>query len=95
VSICVKDSTGPYDYSIRLRLTELAEKNNIPYKLDVFPHYGSDGSAALAAGYDLRVGLIGPGVSASHGMERTHLKGLIATRDLLLAYIRDTLKQPA
>lgn len=94
VSICVKDSTGPYDYSIRLRLTELAEKNNIPYKLDVFPHYGSDGSAALAAGYDLRVGLIGPGVSASHGMERTHLKGLVATRDLLLAYIRDTLKQP-
>jgi putative aminopeptidase FrvX len=92
VSICVKDSTGPYDYAMRLKLTGLAEKNRIPYKLDVFPHYGSDGSAALAAGYDLRVGLIGPGVSASHGMERTHLKGLKAARDLLLAYIRDTLK---
>jgi len=91
VSICVKDSTGPYDYGIRCKLTELAVKNKIPYKLDVFPHYGSDGSAALAAGYDLRVGLIGPGVSASHGMERTHLKGLTATRDLMLAYIKETL----
>jgi putative aminopeptidase FrvX len=57
----------------------------------IFPHYGSDGSIALIAGYDIRVGLIGPGVSASHGMERTHLKGLTATRDLMLAYIRETL----
>ncbi|MBU1356237.1 MAG: M42 family metallopeptidase [Candidatus Edwardsbacteria bacterium] len=91
VSICVKDSTGPYDYAIRCKLTELAEKNKIPHKLDVFPHYGSDGSIALIAGYDIRVGLIGPGVSASHGMERTHLKGLTATRDLMLAYIKETL----
>jgi putative aminopeptidase FrvX len=88
VSICVKDSSGPYDYSVRRRLVDLAEKHRIPYKLDVFPYYGSDGSAALAAGHDIRVGLIGPGVSASHGMERTHLKGLVATRDLMLAYIQ-------
>ncbi len=91
VSICVKDSTGPYDYAMRCKLTELAARNKIPHKLDVFPHYGSDGSIALIAGYDIRVGLIGPGVSASHGMERTHLKGLNATRDLMLAYIRETL----
>jgi putative aminopeptidase FrvX len=88
-SICVKDSSGPYDYAMRCKLAELAKRNSIPYKLDVFPHYGSDGSAALAAGHDLRVALIGPGVSASHGMERTHLKGLLAARDLLLAYIKD------
>jgi len=88
VSICVKDSSGPYDYQLRLRLAELARKNKLPYKLDVFPYYGSDGSAALRAGYDIRVGLIGPGVSASHGNERTHLKGLKATRDLILAYLK-------
>lgn len=88
VSICVKDSSGPYDYQMRLRLTELARKAKLPYKLDVFPFYGSDGSAALRAGYDLRVGLIGPGVSASHGNERTHVKGLKATRDLILAYLQ-------
>lgn len=87
VSICAKDSSGPYDYHFRKHLTELAIKNNIPYKIDIFPYYGSDGSAALKAGYDIRVGLIGPGVAASHGNERTHLKGITAARDLLLAYI--------
>lgn len=88
VSICVKDSSGPYDYELRCRLAQLAVKKKIPYKLDVFPFYGSDGSAALRAGHDLRVGLIGPGVSASHGNERTHLKGLLAARDLVLAYLK-------
>ena len=89
VSICAKDSSGPYDYYFRKKLTELAKKNNIPYKIDIFPHYGSDGSAALKAGHDIRVGLIGPGVSASHGNERTHLKGINATKDLLLAYLKE------
>jgi putative aminopeptidase FrvX len=88
VSICVKDANGPYDLGMRRELTALAEKNRIPYRLDVFPFYGSDGQSALAAGNDIRVALIGPGVSASHGMERTHLKGLAATRDLILAYVK-------
>ncbi len=91
VSICAKDSSGPYDYFFRKKLTELAKKNNIPYRIDIFPHYGSDGSAALKAGHDLRVGLIGPGVSASHGNERTHTKGIIAARDLLMAYLKEFL----
>lgn len=86
-SICVKDSSGPYDYNFRKKLVELAEKNNIPYKLDVYPFYGSDGSAALRAGNDFRVGLIGPGVAASHGVERAHKKGIEATIDLCMAYI--------
>ncbi len=86
-SICAKDSTGPYDYAFRKKLTELAEKQGIPYKVDVYPFYGSDGSAALRAGNDFRVGLIGPGVAASHGVERTHIKGIEATIDLCLAYI--------
>ncbi len=88
-SICAKDSSGPYDYNFRKKLVDLAIKNNIPYKVDVYPFYGSDGSAALRAGNDFRVGLIGMGVAASHGTERTHVKGIEATIDLCLAYIND------
>ena len=86
-SICAKDSSGPYDYTFRKKLVDIAKKNNIPYKIDVYPHYGSDGSAALRAGNDFRVALIGMGVAASHGTERTHKKGIEATIDLCLAYI--------
>lgn len=86
-SICAKDSSGPYDYEFRKKLVELAKKNKIPYKVDVYPFYGSDGSAALRAGNDFRVALIGMGVAASHGTERTHIKGIEATIDLCLAYI--------
>jgi len=86
-SICVKDSTGPYDYGMRKKLVELARDGEIPYKLDVYPYYGSDGSAARAAGNDFRVGLIGPGVASSHSTERTHKRGVEATIDLCEAYI--------
>ncbi len=86
-SICAKDSSGPYDLGMRRRLVEIAEGRRIPHAIDVYPHYGSDGSAALRAGNDFRVGLIGPGVAASHGVERTHRKGVEATIDLCLAYI--------
>ncbi|MCH2046842.1 MAG: M42 family metallopeptidase [Saprospiraceae bacterium] len=85
-SICAKDSSGPYDYNFRKKLVDLAKQNNIPYKVDVYPHYGSDGSAALRAGNDFRVALIGMGVAASHGTERTHIKGIEATIDLCIAY---------
>ena len=87
-SICAKDSGGPYDYSMRTKLVELAEKNNIPHAVDVYPFYSSDGTAAWRAGVDVRVALIGPGVAASHGMERTHERGLTATVDLCMAYIK-------
>lgn len=86
-SICAKDSSGPYDYEFRKKLVDLAEENKLPYEVDIYPYYGSDGSAALRAGNDFRVGLIGPGVAASHGMERTHKKGIEATIDLCLAYL--------
>lgn len=86
-SICAKDSSGPYDYHFRKKLIALSEKKKIPYKVDVYPFYGSDGSAALRAGNDLRVALIGMGVAASHGTERTHKKGIQATIDLCSAYI--------
>ena len=92
-SICVKDSSGPYDYNFRKTLVRLAEDNKIPYKLDVYPFYSSDGSAALRAGKDFRVALIGPGVAASHGVERAHVKGIEATIDLALCYIFEYLKK--
>jgi putative aminopeptidase FrvX len=88
-SICAKDSTGPYDYGFRKRLVNIATKNNIPHKVDVYPFYGSDGSAALRAGNDFRVALIGMGVAASHGTERTHIKGIEACIDLCMGYLEE------
>lgn len=87
VSICAKDSAGPYDLRLRKKLEHLAETNKIAYTVDVFPYYASDGTALLRAGRDICVGLIGPGVSASHGVERTHTKGIEATRQLIMACI--------
>ena len=87
VSICAKDSSGPYNYDLTTELINLAEKNKIAYKTDVFPFYGSDGSALLRSCSDTRVALIGQGVNASHGYERTHVDGLTATASLILAYI--------
>jgi len=90
-SICAKDSTGPYDYEMKTKLVRLAQEKEIPAVTDVFPFYGSDGSAALRAGNNFRVALIGPGVAASHGNERTHKKAIEATIDLCIAYIEEYL----
>ena len=87
VSICAKDSSGPYDYEMTSRLIALAKAHNIPYAVDIYPYYSSDGSVALKAGCDARCALIGPGVHASHGMERTHIQGLSATLQLLWFYL--------
>ena len=87
VSICVKDGRGPYDYEMVERLISLAKSNQIDYAADVYPYYGSDVGAAWSAGANVKGGLIGPGVHASHGLERTHVKGLIATISLLVAYL--------
>lgn len=87
VSICVKDSSGPYDFEITNRLIELAKKNKLSYAVDVYPYYGSDVSAALRGGHNIRGALIGPGVSASHGMERTHREAVENTLKLLIAYL--------
>jgi len=86
VSICCKDSAGPYDYDLTTELIETAKKFHIDYALDVYPHYGSDADAALQAGYDVRHGLVGSGVFASHGYERTHKKGVEATLQLVCRY---------
>lgn len=87
VSIACKDSGGPYDYELTTRLLNLALANNIDYALDIFPFYGSDIGAAYRAGRDFKGALIGQGVDASHGMERTHIKGIVNTYKLLYAYL--------
>ncbi|MBB6735179.1 M42 family metallopeptidase [Cohnella zeiphila] len=87
VSICAKDSSGPYDYGMTSRLLELAKREGLPHAVDIFPHYGSDASAALRAGANVRAALIGPGVHASHGMERTHSDAIAGTAALLAAYL--------
>lgn len=89
VSICAMDSSGPYDYEMTNRLIQLAQQNNLDYAVDIFPHYGSDVSAALRGGNNIRGALIGQGVHASHGTERTHVKGLEQTLELLKAYLAD------
>ena len=87
VSICAKDSSGPYDFNMTTELVNLAKNNEIDYAVDIYPMYGSDVSAALRAGNDIRGALIGPGVHASHGMERTHVNALENTIKLLALYL--------
>lgn len=82
VSICAKDSTGPYDHEMTTRLINLAKADDLHYAVDIYPHYGSDASAARFGGNDIRTALIGPGVQASHGMERTHYEGIENTMKL-------------
>ncbi|WP_232230127.1 M42 family metallopeptidase [Bacillus sp. J37] len=87
VSICAKDSSGPYHYGLRKKLVELAKQHNIEYKVDIYPYYGSDASAAIRSGHDLVHGLIGPGIDASHAFERTHTTSLEHTAKLLYCYV--------
>lgn len=87
VSICAKDSGGPYNYQVVGKLIDAAKAANADYAVDVYPYYGSDVEAALHAGYDIRHGLIGPGVYASHGYERSHIDGVYNTLKLLAGYL--------
>ena len=89
VSICAKDSGGPYDYDVTTKLINVAKDEKLNYAVDIYPSYGSDVEATLRAGYEIKHGLIGPGVSASHGYERTHREGIKNTLELLLKYIQE------
>ena len=89
VSICVKDSGGPYSYEVVGKLLEAAKKAGADYAADVYPMYGSDVEATLRSGYDIRHGLIGPGVYASHGYERSHIDGVYNTLKLLSGYLEE------
>ena len=87
VSICAKDSGGPYSYSVVGKLIDAAKKTDADYAVDVYPHYGSDVEATLRSGFDIRHGLIGAGVFASHGYERSHIDGVYNTLKVLCGYL--------
>ncbi len=87
VSICAKDSGGPYNYEMTGELINVAKELKLDYAVDIYPGYGSDAEAALRAGYDMRHALIGAGVYASHGYERSHLDGVKNTLRLIEGYI--------
>jgi putative aminopeptidase FrvX len=89
VTICAKDSAGPYHLGLRRRLERLAEGAGVAYRTDVYPYYGSDGEAYWRAGGNVAVGLIGPGVDASHHYERTHRDALEHSARLIAAYLLD------
>ncbi len=88
VSICAKDSSGPYDYEMVSKLASLAKTHVISHAIDIYPYYGSDVSAALRGGNNIKGALIGTGVHASHGMERTHMDGVNATLQLMHHYLQ-------
>jgi putative aminopeptidase FrvX len=88
VSICAKDSGGPYSYTVVGKLIDAAKREGADYAVDIYPHYGSDVEATLRAGYDIRHGLIGAGVYASHGYERSHIDGVWNTLKVLKGYLQ-------
>ena len=87
VSICAKDSAGPYSYEVVGKLIAAAKATGADYAVDVYPYYSSDVDVTLASGHDIRHGLIGPGVYASHGYERSHIDGVHNTLKLLCGYL--------
>lgn len=93
-TVCVKDSSGPYDYLLSRRLIDLARANGVDCRVDIYPHYASDVSQALRAGWDVQGALVGPGVDASHSFERLHRTSLEETARLLLAYLLTPSTQP-
>ena len=91
VSICVKDASGPYNYEFRNHLVQLAKENGIQYKLDIYPYYGSDASAAMRAGAEVRHALLGAGIESSHSYERTHIDSVEQTHRMIDVYLRSEL----
>ena len=87
VSICTKDYNGPYDYKLINHFIDLCKENSISYKLDIYDNYGSDDISAIKSMLDAKFGLFGPGIYASHGYERIHIKSLEETIKLILTYI--------
>lgn len=89
VSICAKDSRGPYDYDVVSNLIAAAKSANLDFAVDVYSYYGSDADVALVSGHDVKHGLIGSGVYASHGYERSHKDGVWNTFRLLTEYLHN------
>ena len=87
VNIIAKDSRSPYDYTLRKKLQEAADKNKIQYTVGVHNRYGSDATTAILQGFDFKYACIGPNVDATHHYERCHNDGIVETIKLLIAYL--------
>ncbi|MCA1784120.1 MAG: osmoprotectant NAGGN system M42 family peptidase [Intrasporangiaceae bacterium] len=91
VTIAMQDLHGPFDYHLTRRLCALAEEHGIESHRDIFRYYRSDVAAALEGGAETRAALIGFGVDATHGYERTHLDSIVATARLIALYLQTPL----
>lgn len=89
VCICARDAFGPYNLGLRKKLVKIAENHNLDYKIDLYNKYGSDATASVTHGFDFNYALVGPGVDATHHYERTHVKSLENTMELLLNFINE------
>lgn len=88
VTIYTQDTRFPYHYGMLQELIKTAEASEIKYNLDMmYPKGGTDSDSTILAGYDVRHAAIGPGVIGSHGYERTHMDGILATYQLIKDYI--------
>lgn len=87
ITICMKDSSGPFDYHLTHKLIDLCEDHHLPYARDIFKFYRCDAASALEAGNDIRTALVCFGCDSSHGYERTHIDSLVALTELLCHYL--------
>ena len=88
VTIFTQDARFPYHYGMLKELIDAADASGVKYNLDMmYPKGGSDCDSSIIAGYDVRHAAIGPGVIGSHGYERTHIQGVLATFQLIRNYI--------
>jgi len=88
VTVCIKDSSGPFDYHLTHLLIELCQRHKILHQRDVFKYYRCDAASAIEAGNDLRTALTCFGLDASHGYERTHLDSLESLAQLMTVYMQ-------
>ncbi len=91
VNVAMSDSTGPFDFHLTRRLLLLAAEAGVPAQRDVYNFYRSDVASAIESGAEMRAALIGFGVDASHGHERTHLDGIRHVAELLTVYLQTPL----
>ena len=91
VNVAMQDSTGPFDYHLTRHLIDLCRVHGVQHRRDVYKYYRSDAASALEAGLNTRAALIGFGIDASHGHERTHLDGIRSTAELVALYLQTDL----
>jgi peptidase M42 family hydrolase len=92
VTIAMADQSGPFDYHLTKKLTDLCRGENIPFQKDVFRYYRSDSASAIEAGHDVRTALVAFGIDASHGYERIHVHALTSVAELVAAYVTSPLE---